>query len=84
MYSRPDSKAIILLSGDQEEKHENGCIVPAADNETAFSVVGGIVMGIDNGKSDSHGPFKSNKLKVNAGICLAVVKRKGENNILQH
>jgi len=77
MYSRPDSKAIILLSGDQEEKYENGCVVPTADNEITFSVVGGIVLGIDNGKSDSLELFKSNKLKANAGMCLAVVKRTG-------
>ena len=58
---------------------EDGCVVPTADNEITFSVVGGIVLGIDNGKSDSHQPFKSNKRKANAGMCLAVVKRTGEN-----
>ena len=53
--------------------------MPTADNEITFSVVGGIVLGVDNGKSDSHEPFKSNKRKANAGMCLAVVKRIDNN-----
>ena len=68
---------IISPSCDQEEKYEDGCVVPTADNEITFSVVGGIVLGIGNGKSDSLELFKSNKLKANVGMCLAVVKRTG-------
>ena len=33
---------------------EDGCVMPTADNEITFSVVGGMVLGVGNGKSDSY------------------------------
>ena len=33
---------------------EDGCVVPTANSEITFSVVGGIVLSIGNGKPDSH------------------------------
>ncbi len=34
--------------------YEDGYVVPTVNNEITFSVVDGIVLGIGNGKSDSH------------------------------
>ncbi|MFA9560468.1 glycoside hydrolase family 2 TIM barrel-domain containing protein [Evansella sp. AB-rgal1] len=54
---------------------QNGFVVPTADNEITFSVEGaGKLIGVDNGKPDSHESFQANKRKAFHGLALAIVQ----------
>ena len=55
-----------------------GRIVPTADDEITFSLVGeGRIIGVDNGKPDSHEPYKANQRKAFSGEALVVVQSSG-------
>ncbi len=52
-----------------------GRIVPVAENEIAFEVVGeGKLVGVDNGNPQNHDGYKVSHCKAFNGMCLAVVQ----------
>jgi beta-galactosidase len=52
-----------------------GRMVPDAANEVAFEIQGeGKLIGLDNGDSQSHEDYKSNRRKAYSGMCLAIVQ----------
>jgi beta-galactosidase len=54
---------------------EHGRVVPLADNEITFEVLGdGKLIGVDNGNPQSHDSYKVNRCKAFNGMCLAVVQ----------
>jgi beta-galactosidase len=54
---------------------KDGLLVPTAYNTIKFKVEGGTILGVDNGVPLSHEPFKSDKRKASAGLCLAIVEK---------
>jgi beta-galactosidase len=58
-----------------EIQDENGNVVPDADNLVNFLAEGnGTLIGVDNGKPDSHEDFKANYRRAFNGLCLAIVQ----------
>lgn len=56
-------------------KDENGNFVPDADNLITFEIEGeGRLIGVDNGKPDSHESFIVNFRRAFNGLCLAVIQ----------
>ncbi len=52
-----------------------GLIVPTAENEILFELKGaGKVVGLDNGKPDSHEIYQGNRRKTFGGLALALVQ----------
>jgi beta-galactosidase len=76
---RPDRQAI---SADGEDLSvievrvvdSAGRIVPAADNEITFTVVGGKLIGVGNGNPSSHEDDKGTKRLAFNGLCCAIVQ----------
>src|SRR5271154_879703 len=61
-----------------------GRIVPTADNEVTFSLSGeGHIIGVDNGKPDSHELYKASQRKTFSGAALVVVQSKGHPGSMQ-
>ena len=53
----------------------DGLIVPTAENEILFELKGaGKVVGLDNGKPDSHEIYQGNRRKTFGGLALALVQ----------
>jgi beta-galactosidase len=58
-----------------EIRDDEGTIVPTANNEITFEVLGeGRLIGVDNGDPFSHEDYKGNKRKVFNGLCLAIIQ----------
>ena len=56
-----------------------GRTVPTADNELVFSLSGpGRILGLDNGRADSHESYQSDRRKAFAGRALALVQSSGQ------
>jgi beta-galactosidase len=56
-----------------------GHVVPTADNEITFEIQGeGKIIGVDNGKPDSHESFQADRRKAFNGLCLAIVQAKSK------
>jgi beta-galactosidase len=54
---------------------DRGNVVPDADNPVTFHIEGvGALIGVDNGKPDSHENFKADCRKAFNGLCLAIVQ----------
>lgn len=61
-----------------------GLIVPTADDEITFSLSGeGRIIGVDNGKPDSHEPYKANQRRAFSGEALVVVQSNGRPGSMQ-
>jgi len=61
-----------------------GRIVPTADNEVMFSLSGeGRIIGVDNGKPDSHELYKASQRKTFSGAALVVVQSNGRPGSMQ-
>jgi beta-galactosidase len=55
-----------------------GRVVPTADNAITFTLAGaGRILGVDNGKPDSHEPYKANSRSAFNGLALALVQSNG-------
>jgi beta-galactosidase len=53
----------------------NGHVVPTADSQLTFSIDGeGALIGVDNGKPDSHESYKTNRRRAFNGFGLALVQ----------
>ena len=56
-----------------------GVFHPAADNKITVKVEGAAeLVGLDNGKADSHESFKGASMRANCGLLLAVIRAKRE------
>ncbi|HEY5563374.1 MAG TPA: DUF4982 domain-containing protein, partial [Clostridiaceae bacterium] len=54
---------------------ESGHICPLADNLITFEIVGeGTLIGVDNGRPDSHESFKANYRHAFNGMALAIIQ----------
>lgn len=61
----------------------SGRICPNADNFLKFKISGeGIIAGVGNGNPVSHEFFKTNERKAFHGLCLVVVRSKGEKGTI--
>lgn len=75
-----DNKQIIADNQDVahiriEVIDENGRIVPTADNLIRYKILGnGKLIGLENGNSTDHEPYKSDKRKVFNGLGLAIIQ----------
>jgi beta-galactosidase len=57
----------------------NGRMAPTAANEVAFELEGeGKIIGLDNGDTQSHESYQSNRRKAFNGLCLAIVQSTGK------
>jgi beta-galactosidase len=58
---------------------QQGLVVPDAGNEVVFEVEApGRLLGLDNGKPDSHESYKADRRKVFSGMALALIQSKGK------
>jgi beta-galactosidase len=55
-----------------------GRVVPTADNDIVFSIQGeGRILGVDNGRPDSHESYKANQRKAFNGLALVILQSNG-------
>jgi beta-galactosidase len=53
-------------------------VVPTADDEVTFTIQGdGRILGVDNGRPDSHESYKSNNRKAFNGLALVILQSTG-------
>jgi beta-galactosidase len=58
-----------------EFQDEEGSVVPTAENELSFTIQGaGRILGVDNGRPDSHESYKGNKRKAFNGMALIILQ----------
>jgi beta-galactosidase len=58
-----------------EIQDDQGRLVPVADNEITFELQGEArIIGVDNGKPQSHEDFKAKHRNAFNGLCLAIVQ----------
>jgi beta-galactosidase len=58
-----------------EVQDAEGRVVPTADNELFFTIQGaGRILGVDNGRPDSHESYKGNKRKAFNGMALVILQ----------
>jgi len=58
-----------------EVRDENGLLVPTANNEITFEILGeGRLIGVDNGDPFSHEDYKGSKRNTFNGLCLAIIQ----------
>ena len=70
-----DGRDIAFIDISLED--ENGVFNPVTDNVITVSVEGAAeLIGLDNGKPDSHESFKNSTMKANGGMLLAIVRAK--------
>jgi beta-galactosidase len=59
---------------------EKGRLVPTAENEIAFELDGpGRILGVDNGRPDSHESFQGNHRKAFNGLALVMLQSTGKS-----
>jgi beta-galactosidase len=57
---------------------EQGQVVPTANDEITFSVNGaGGILGVDNGKPDSHEPYRATSRRAFSGLALVLLQSSG-------
>jgi len=62
----------------------NGLFNPAATNSISVKVEGAAeLIGLDNGKPDSHESFKGSSMKTHGGLLLAVIQAKRETGSIK-
>ncbi|WP_238412429.1 glycoside hydrolase family 2 TIM barrel-domain containing protein [Saccharothrix deserti] len=72
---KADGKSLTYITADVVDK--NGVVVPSADNKVTFSVTGGRVVGVDNGRPESVEPYKADGMTAFHGKVLAIVQSDG-------
>lgn len=80
---KPDKKEVDYASDDFvfvtcDAIDSNNVLVPTADNEVTFAVIGGTILGTDNGDSTCTTNMRSNARKMFNGKVLAVVRHDGK------
>lgn len=57
---------------------KDGLLVPIAQNDIAFTLDGaGKIIGVDNGRPDSHEPYHANRRKTFGGLALILLQSDG-------
>jgi beta-galactosidase len=60
-----------------------GRVVPTADTGIAFSIQGeGRILGVDNGRPDSHESFKTNQRRTFNGLALVILQSTGRSGAM--
>ncbi|WP_202971207.1 glycoside hydrolase family 2 TIM barrel-domain containing protein [Saccharothrix sp. ALI-22-I] len=72
---KADGKSLTYITADVVDK--NGVVVPSADNKVTFSVTGGRLVGVDNGRPESVEPYKAEGMTAFHGKVLAIVQSDG-------
>lgn len=67
-----DGKSLTYITADVVDR--NGVVVPNADDKVTFSVTGGELVGVDNGRPESVEPFKANGMTAFHGKVLAIIQ----------
>ncbi|MFJ6673114.1 glycoside hydrolase family 2 TIM barrel-domain containing protein [Actinosynnema sp. NPDC091369] len=67
-----DGRSLTYVTADVVDR--NGVVVPGAANRVTFSVTGGRLVGVDNGRPESVEPYQSNGMTAFRGKVLAIVQ----------
>lgn len=75
------SDDLVYITCDVVDK--NGTLCPSADNSVVFTVVGGTIIGTDNGHGANVEKFSGSRHSAFSGKCLCVVKHDGVSGVMK-
>ena len=75
------SDDLVYITCDVVDK--NGTLCPSADNSVTFTVVGGTIIGTDNGHGANVEKFSGSSHSAFSGKCLCVVKHDGASGVMK-
>ena len=75
------SDDLVYITCDVVDK--NGTLCPSADNSVTFTVVGGTIIGTDNGHGANVEKFSGSSHSAFSGKCLCVVKHDGASGTMK-
>ena len=75
------SDDLVYITCDVQDK--NGTLCPNADNSVTFAVVGGTIIGTDNGHGANVEKLSGSRHSAFSGKCLCVVKHDGTSGVMK-
>ena len=75
------SDDLVYITCDVVDK--NGTLCPSADNSVTFAVVGGTIIGTDNGHGANVEKLSGSRHSAFSGKCLCVVKHDGASGVMK-
>ena len=75
------SDDLVYITCDVQDK--NGTLCPNADNSVVFTVVGGTIIGTDNGHGANVEKLSGSSHSAFSGKCLCVVKHDGASGVMK-
>ena len=72
---------LVYITCDVQDK--NGTLCPSADNSVTFTVVGGTIIGTDNGHGANVEKLSGSRHSAFSGKCLCVVKHDGASGTMK-
>lgn len=75
------SDDLVYITCDVQDK--NGTLCPNADNSVVFAVVGGTIIGTDNGHGANVEKLSGSRHSAFSGKCLCVVKHDGASGVMK-
>ena len=75
------SDDLVYIICDVQDK--NGTLCPSADNSVVFTVVGGTIIGTDNGHGANVEKLSGSRHSAFSGKCLCVVKHDGASGVMK-
>lgn len=75
------SDDLVYITCDVQDK--NGTLCPSADNSVTFAVVGGTIIGTDNGHGANVEKLSGSRHSAFSGKCLCVVKHDGASGVMK-
>ena len=75
------SDDLVYITCDVQDK--NGTLCPNADNSVTFTVVGGTIIGTDNGHGANVEKFSGSRHSAFSGKCLCVVKHDSASGVMK-
>ena len=75
------SDDLVYITCDVQDK--NGTLCPNADNSVVFTVVGGTIIGTDNGHGANVEKLSGSRHSAFSGKCLCVVKHDGASGVMK-
>lgn len=75
------SDDLVYITCDVQDK--NGTLCPNADNSVTFAVVGGTIIGTDNGHGANVEKLSGSSHSAFSGKCLCVVKHDGASGVMK-
>ena len=75
------SDDLVYITCDVQDK--NGTLCPNADNSVTFTVVGGTIIGTDNGHGANVEKLSGSSHSAFSGKCLCVVKHDGASGVMK-